>query len=130
MTNITPATHKGLSELILNNIETYKRTKGNEEALIAFRANLETLKQIYGEYTNKIKEVRELVELYNQVQHCVKTNFRSAKNRKKGAAPLIKTKVLFSNSRHTGNVLEITEARITTKKKPLVKLAPAAAGGQ
>lgn len=130
MTNITPATHKGLSELILNNIEAYKKTKGNEEALIAFRANLETLKQIYNEYTNKIKEVRELVELYNQVQHCVKTNFRSARNRKNGAAPLVKTKILFSINKNVGNTLEITEARVSNKKTPFTKLSHAATANQ
>jgi len=130
MTNITPATHKGLSELILNNIETYQQTKETEDMLLVFRTNLETLKQIYNEYIKKVKEVRELVELYNQVQHCTKTNLRKARNRKKRPAPLMKTKILFSINKNVGNTLELSEVNISTKKTTFSKLSYATALSQ
>lgn len=128
MTNITPATHKGLSESILSNIEAYKKIKGSDDVLIAFKANLEALKQIYNEYNNKIKEIRELVKLYDQVQNCVRTNFRNARNWNNGYqhAPFVKTNILFSLNKNVGNTLEISETNISNNKKPiLVKLTPA-----
>ncbi|KAA5534554.1 hypothetical protein F0919_08000 [Taibaiella lutea] len=130
MTNITPATHKGLSELILNNIETYQQTKEAEDVLIVFRTNLETLKQIYNEYTKKVKEVRELVELYNQVQNCTKKNLRKARNRKKTSAPLVKTKILFSINKNVGNTLELSEINVSNKKSTLGKFSYATAISQ
>lgn len=128
MTNVTPATNKALVESILNNIETYKKIKGSEDVIIAFKANLEALKQIYNEYTNKIKEVRELVHLYEQVQNCVRVNFRNARNWNNGYqhAPFIKTNILFSLHKNVGNTLEISETNIAKNKKSvLVKLTPA-----
>ena len=133
MTNITPATHKGLSESILSNIEAYKKISGSEDVLIAFKANLEALKQIYAEYTNKIKEIRELVNLYDQVQNCVRTNFRNARNWNNGYqhAPFVKTNILFSFNKNVGNTLEISETNITSNKKTaLVKLTPAETANQ
>ena len=128
MTNITPATNKGLIDSIQNNIETYKKIKGSEDILIAFKANLEALKQIYTEYNSKIKEVRELVKLYDQVQNCVRVNFRNARNwnNKHQHAPFIKTNILFSLNKNVGNTLEITETNINNNKKTqLVNLTPA-----
>lgn len=128
MTNITPATNKALIESILNNIETYKKIKGSEDVLIAFKANLEALKQIYNEYTNKIKEVRELVQLYEQVQNCVRVNFRNARNWNNGYqhSPFVKTNILFSLHKNVGNTLEISETNISKQKKTeLVKLTHA-----
>jgi hypothetical protein len=133
MTNITPATHKGLSESILSNIETYKKIKGSEDVLIAFKANMEALKQIYAEYTNKIKEIRELVKLYDQVQNCVRTNFRNARNWNNGYqhAPFVKTNILFSLNKNVGNTLEISETNISNNKKTaLVKLSPVETANQ
>jgi hypothetical protein len=128
MTNITPATNKRLIDSILNNIETYKKIKGSEEVLIAFKANLEALKQIYNEYNSKIKEVRELVKLYDQVQNCVRVNFRNARNwnNKHQHAPFIKTNILFSLNKNVGNTLEISETSIRNNKKTqLINLTPA-----
>lgn len=130
MTNISPATHKGLSEIILRNIEAFKKENENENTLIAFRTNLETLKLIYNEYTNKIKEVRELVSLYDQVQHCVKANLRTARNTRNEATPLIKTKILLSVNRNTGNVLEITEVGNSGNTLGFEKPNQTAAAGQ
>lgn len=123
MTNITPATHKLLTEMILSNIEVYQQIKETEETLLVLRTNLDTLTQIYNEYTKKIKEVRELVGLYDQVQNCARTNLRKAKNRKKSAAPLVKTKILFSINKNVGNTLELSEVNVSNKKPAIKKFA-------
>ena len=119
MTNISPATHKGLSEVIISNIETHKKNKAGEEVITAFKANLDTLRQIYNEYNVKLREIRELIELYDQVQNCVRVNIRKAKHFKKGSTPLVKTKVLFNTSKNAGNILEISEAGFSRKKTAL-----------
>jgi hypothetical protein len=130
MTNITPATHKGLSELILRNIEGYKKDSDNENTLIALRTNLDTLKSIYSEYINKIREIRELVTLYDQVQHCVRTNVRNAKNEKNDTLTLYKTKVSFTVNKHAANVLEISEMGQVGKKTIIHKINHAIAANQ
>ena len=128
MTNISPATHKGLSESIQSNIEEYKKIKDSEHVLLAFKDNLESLKKIYGEYMNKIREIRELVELYNKVQHYAKANSRNARNWKNGHKhfPFVKTKVLISAYKTTKNKLEISSSNTADKKNAFIKLKPAA----
>ncbi len=128
MTNISPAKNNGLIQSILSNIETYKKIKGSEDVLLAFKANLDALTEIYKEYTDKIRQVRELVTLYDQVQNCVRTNFRNARNWNNGYqhSPLVKTNILFSINKNVSNTLEISEADITSKKKiKLIKLKTA-----
>ncbi len=122
MTNISPATHKGLSESIMSNIEEYKKIKESENVLIAFKDNLESLKKIYGE------EICELVELYNKVQHYAKANSRNARNWKNGHKhfPFVRTKVLISSYKSTKNSLEISNTNISDKKSTFIKLKPAA----
>jgi hypothetical protein len=127
MTNISPAKNKGLIQSILSNIETYKKVKGSEDVLLAFKANLDALTKIYNEYNDKIKQLRELVMLYDQVQNCVRLNFRNARNWNNGYqhAPLVKTNILFSINKNVSNTLEISETEIASKKSKLVKLKPA-----
>jgi len=127
MTNITPATHKGLTELILRNIEVYKKNEDTENTVQVLRTNLETLKIIYGEYINKIREIRELVSLYDQVKHCVRTNVRYAKNDKNDSLPLYKTKVSFGIGKNASNTLEISELNHSGKELMIHKINHAVA---